>query len=315
MKMNSVKSLFLFLLCATTTQSYAACFFTLPSAVINYTVSETDFSAVNYSLNLSRGHSNDSKCNTFLVGFSKGQSSSYNRVARNSSNGTTIPYNLYKTSSSTTMLRSIDDSSSLSQVLNGTISRNSSVSVDYFFKIGSLSNSYLTRAGLYRDTITMKLDAGGLDEFSNEVRNTLQVNINVPKIASLSLVSNGAAFDSSATNKTLDFGELTENEEMSFDVIVLSNAGYNLSVSSTNRQVLQLQGAGATSQSQINYKFYANSSLKNISSTSPVSIMTGSGVTPIQGTRIPIKVVIQSVTGKDPGTYQDYVTFTIATTE
>jgi spore coat protein U-like protein len=79
--------------------------------------------------------------------------------------------------------------------------------------------------------------------------------------------------------------------------------------------VLQLQGAGTTTQSQINYNFYANSSLKNISSTSPVSIMTGSGVTPTQGTRIPIKVVIQSVSGKDPGTYQDYVTFTIATTE
>jgi hypothetical protein len=298
-----------------TTQILAACFYTLPSAVINYTVSDTDTSSVNYSLNLSRGNPNDPKCDNFLIGFSQGQSNSYSRVATNSGNGTTIPYNLYKTSSSTTMLRRIEDSSSLSQILNGTIAKNSSVNVDYYFKIGSLSTTSLTRAGLYKDTITLALNSGDLVDFSAEITNTLQVNILVPKMASLSLVNNGAAFDSAATNKTLDFGELTDNEDMSFDVIVLSNAGYNLSVSSTNGQLLKLQGAGSTTQSQINYNFYANSNLKDISSSSPVSIMTGSGVTPTQGTRIPVKVVIQSVTGKDPGVYQDYVTFTIATTE
>lgn len=296
-------------------QSFAACFYSLNAPSVNYTFSDNDSSAVEQTLTLNRGNSNDSKCDTFLVGFSQGGASSYNRRAVNTANGSTFPYNLYKTNNSTTMLKRVEDASSLSQVLNGAVARNGSTSLSYFFKPGSLSNSNLTRAGLYKDTISLDIQSGDLNDLSAEANNTLQVNINVPKLASLSLVNSGDSYDSNSTNKTLDFGELSENEDMTFDIIVLSNAGYNLSVSSLNRQVMQLQGAPPRTSSQINYQFYANSSLKNISSSSPVSIMTGSGVTPVQGARIPVKIIIQSVTGKDPGIYQDYLTFTIATTE
>ncbi len=305
-------SALLFLMSA---QSFAACFFSLTANSINYTVSETNSGAVEYEVVLNRGNTNDSKCDTFLVGFSEGGAANYNRMATNSLNGITIPYNLYKTSNSTTMLKRIEDSSSYSQVLNGNIGRNGSANLNYFFKLGNLSNSSLTRGGLYKDTINLTVDSGDFDLLADEASTTLQVNINVPKMASLSLVNSGGAFDASSTNKTLDFGELSENQDLSFDVIILSNAGYNLSVSSLNKQVMQLQGATPASSNQISYLFYANSSLKNISSSNPISIVSGSGVTPVSGTRVPVKVVIQSVTGKDPGIYQDYLTFTIATTE
>lgn len=305
-------SALLFLMSA---QSFAACFFSLTANSINYTVSETNSGAVEYEVVLNRGNTNDSKCDTFLVGFSEGGAANYNRMATNSLNGITIPYNLYKTSNSTTMLKRIEDSSSYSQVLNGNIGRNGSANLNYFFKLGNLSNSSLTRGGLYKDTINLTVDSGDFDLLADEASTTLQVNINVPKMASLSLVNSGGAFDASSTNKTLDFGELSENQDLSFDVIILSNAGYNLSVSSLNKQVMQLQGATPGSSNQISYLFYANSSLKNISSSNPISIVSGSGVTPVSGTRVPVKVVIQSVTGKDPGIYQDYLTFTIATTE
>lgn len=295
--------------------AWAGCFFSLSTPSINYTVNAEDLSAVNYSFNISRGNSEDTKCNTFLIGISKGGASSYNRLARNSSTGETIPYNLYKTNSSTTMIRRIEDASSLSQLLDGSINRNSSKMVDYFFKLGSLSNSSLLRGGTYRDLVAVTVDSGDKEDLNNEVTNTLEININVPKMASLSMVSSGSPYDPSKANMTLDFGELTENEEMSFDVIVLSNAGYNLSVASANKQSMALQSSSPSPQTQIGYQFYANNSLKNLSSSTPVSIMTGAGVTPVQGTRIPIKVVIQSVIGKDPGLYQDYITFTIATTE
>lgn len=295
--------------------SFAACFYSLNAPSINYTLSGNETSSVEHTLTLNRGNSNDTKCDTFLVGFSQGGASNYNRTAVNSLNGATLPYNLYKTATSMTMLRTVEDASSLSQVLNGSVTRNGSVNLSYFFKPGSLSSSTLTRAGLYKDTLSLDVQSGDLNDLSAEAINTLQVNINVPKLASLSLVNSGDSYDSNSTNKTLDFGELSENEDMTFDIIVLSNAGYNLSVSSLNRQVLQLQGAPPRTDSQIGYLFYANSSLKNISSINPVSIMTGSGVTSVQGVRIPVKVAIQSVDGKDPGIYQDYLTFTIATTE
>lgn len=310
-----MKSIFACLLISFSWQTFGACFFSLQSTSINYTVSETNTTPVQNEIVLSRGNSNDTKCDTYMIGFSQGGAANYNRVATNPLNGSTLPYNLYKTSNSTTMLRRIEDASSMSQVLSGSITRNASVEAEFYFRLGNLSTSSLTRAGLYKDTITMTVDSGDLNDLATEATASLQVNINVPKMASLSLVNSGGSFDASSTNKTLDFGELSDNEDLSFDVLVLSNAGYNLSVSSLNRQVMRLQGGAQTPSSQINYSFYANSSLKNISSATPVSIMTESGVTPSQGTRIPIRVVIQSVAGKDPGIYQDYLTFTIATTE
>lgn len=309
--MKKALSALLFLMSAHT---FAACFYSLNANAINYTVTDIN-SPVQFQLNLNRGKSNAQKCGTFIMGISEGIASNYDRMARNPLNNETISYNLYKTSNSTTMLRSINAASSMSQLLSGNVGRNSSTDVNYFFKLGNLSNSALTRGGVYKDTLTIDVDSGDWNLYYPEITGTLQVNINVPKMASLSLVNSGAAYDSASTNKTLDFGELTDNEDLSFDVIVLSNAGYNLSVSSLNQQVMQLQGATPGTANQISYLFYANSNLKNISSPSPVSIMSGSGVTPIYGTRIPVKVVIQSVSGKNPGIYQDYLTFTIATTE
>jgi spore coat protein U-like protein len=310
MKLKSAVLIFLL-----SVQGHAACFFTLRASSINFTVSEANPAPVASALTLSRGNTSDPKCDTYLIGFSEGGAASYNRTAINPVNGATIPYNLYKGINSTTMLRRIEDASSLSQVLNGVIARNTSVDETYYFKLGNLNSFSLTRGGLYKDTLNLTVDSGSGNNFTAESADILQVNINVPKMASLSLVNTGGSFDDSSTAKTLEFGEMKENDEMSFDVIVLSNAGYNLSVSSLNSQKMQLQGRAPTTNSQINYLFYANSKLKNISSSSPISIMTGSGVTPTQGTRVPFKVIIQSVTGKEPGIYQDYLTFTIATTE
>jgi spore coat protein U-like protein len=96
----------------------------------------------------------------------------------------------------------------------------------------------------------------------------------------------------------------------------LSNAGYNLSVSSANNQLLKISGVNS-SAAEIGYDFYSNNTLKNLSASAgtPVNLSSGTGVTPMAGTRIPIKVAIKSVDNKIAGTYQDTVTFTIATTE
>jgi hypothetical protein len=65
------------------------------------------------------------------------------------------------------------------------------------------------------------------------------------------------------------------------------------------------------------YSFLINNQQINLSSSqnSPVIISSGSGVTPPGGAFVSGKAIIQSVDGKNIGTYQDYLTFTILTTE
>jgi spore coat protein U-like protein len=140
----------------------------------------------------------------------------------------------------------------------------------------------------------------------------MYVYINVAKFTSLSLVDTGSAYDPAQTAKTLDFGVLETNEEMQFDVRIVSNAGYVLKVSSANNGILKrTDGTGVLSQ--IAYDFYANNSKKTLTSsaTSPVTIASATGKTPAGGAQIPVKVVIKSVENKNPGTYQDYITLTV----
>jgi spore coat protein U-like protein len=145
----------------------------------------------------------------------------------------------------------------------------------------------------------------------------MNIFIVVSKFTSISLVDSGGSYDPTQTSKTLDFGELTTGEELSFDVRVASNAGYRLKISSANNGHLKRIGA-IESTSQIDYTFYSNGTQIGLSNSSgsPVTIASGSGVTPAQGVRVPIRVVIGTVDStKDPGTYQDYITLTTISTD
>ncbi len=298
-------------------KTFAACGYSLSAPAIIYTASDIN-PRTSYPVTLSRTNTGGSSCKNFTIGFSKGGANSYNRRATNSLVGATLAYNLYKTATSTSSLRLLTDASSNAQLLSGTIAKNSSTPLNYYFALGSIGSVATVRAGIYQDLITLEARSGTyLDDKGPEASQTLPISIIIPKIASLSLVNTGGVYDSASTSKTLDFGELATNEELSFDVIVLSNAGYQLSVSSANNQIMKLSGSSSSTDTQINYNFYANSILKNLatSATSAVLLSNGTGVTPAQGARVPIKVVIQSVDDKVEGVYQDYLTFTVATTE
>jgi hypothetical protein len=252
------------------------------------------------------------------MGFSRGGSSNYNRMATNSSNGTSLSYNIYKTNNTTNILKTLDDATSTNQVLVGTINKNETKTFAYYFTLGALGTSTLPRAGTYTDTVLIAAYPGILNATDSlEITNNLAVSITIPKNISISLINSGGDYDATATTKTLDFGELTEGEELGLDVRVLSNAGYQLSVSSANNQVLQLVGSTASTDTQIGYDFYFNGVAKNLSTSkaAPVTLVTGSGATAPQGVAFPIRVVIKTVDNKTFGTYQDYITFTVATTE
>jgi hypothetical protein len=116
--------------------------------------------------------------------------------------------------------------------------------------------------------------------------------------------------------KILDFGELVANQELGFDIRMISNAGFQLKISSANNGSMNISGS-TDINSRIAYHFLINNQIVNLSNsqTSPVIIANGSGVTPSGGAVVAARAVIQSVDQKSYGIYQDYVTLTIITTE
>lgn len=314
-----MKNLFsLIVLCAylVSYKTWANCHFELSLPSVSYTVTDIN-PTVSQNFSLYR-HSGGPDCDNYTLGFSKGNSSTYNRVATNALSGATINYNIYKTSAAATPLQKLADASSINQVLSGAIDKKETLSLEYYFKLDNLSSTSIARGGVYTDTLQVEASPGVFsDAEAPESTYPLVVNIVVPKNISISLVDSGAVHDGASTSKVLDFGELTENEEMAFDVRVVSNAGFSLSVSSSNNQQLEIDGGANGGNGRIAYDFYSSNTAKNLStsSTSPVAIGSGSGSTPAQGVGIPVRVVIKSVENKLSGTYKDYVTFTVATTE
>ncbi|MBY0413336.1 MAG: spore coat U domain-containing protein [Bdellovibrionales bacterium] len=291
---------------------FADCDYALTTPVFSYSVGDSN-PTVPGTITINRNKSGASACSNFFLAFTRGWAGNYNRRALNLLNGDLIYYNLYKNSNTTGVLKEPSDITSTNEVLFGTITKDETKSLTYYFTLAPISSSVPPRAGTYIDVIQVQAYSGLYTNINAyEGYRDLYVYINISKFVSLSLVDSGAVYDSAQTSKTLDFGELTQDEQMSFDVRILSNAGYILKVSSSNNGLLKrVDGTG--SKSEIAYDFYASNSKKSLSSSasSPVTIASGTGRTPSGGAQIPIKVVIKSVDDKDPGTYQDYVTLSV----
>lgn len=294
-------------------ESFAACDYDLTVPTFSYGVGDTN-PTVSGTVRVTRNQSNAAVCNNFFLAFTKGWAGNYNRRGYNITTWVGyLYYNLYKNSNATGVLKEPNDISSTNEVIFGTIAKNETKDLNYYFALNPIDASSPPSAGTYYDVVQVQIYSGTYTNINAyEGYRDLYVYLNVSKFISLSLVDTGGAYDANQTSKTLDFGELEENEQLGFDVRIVSNAGYILKVSSANNGLLKRIG-GSGSKSEISYDFYANNSKKSLSSSasSPVTIASGTGKTASGGAQVPIKVVIKSVDDKDPGTYQDYVTLSV----
>lgn len=295
------------------TAALAACDYDLSVPTFSYSVGDNN-PTVSGTVSITRNQSNSAVCSNFFLAFTRGWAGSYNRRGMNITTWQGfLYYNLYKNSNATGVLKEPSDISSVNEVIYGTIAKNETKNLTYYFALNPIDANSPPSAGTYYDVVQVQVYSGTYTNINAyEGYRDLYVYMNVSKFISLSLVDTGGAYDASQTSKTLDFGVLEEAEQLGFDVRIVSNAGYILKVSSGNNGVLKRIG-GSGSNSEIAYDFYANNSKKSLSSsaTSPVTIASATGKTPSGGAQVPIKVVIKSVDGKDPGTYQDYVTLSV----
>jgi hypothetical protein len=292
---------------------FADCQYSLSTPTFTYSIGDSN-PTTSGAVSIARTGNNSSSCRNFFLAFTKGWAGNYNRRAQNLSNGNLIYYNIYKFNNTSGVLKETNDINSVNEVLYGTISKNQSIDLSYYFTLGSLSAGSPPSSGTYLDVVQVQAYSGTYTNINRyEGYKDLYIYLNVAKFVSLSMVDTGGAYDANSVSKTLDFGELEENESLSFDVRIVSNAGYILKISSANNgQLLRVGGSG--SKSLIPYSFYASGSNKSLtsSSASPVTIASGTGKTAAGGAVVPIKVTIGSMgTSKDPGTYQDYLTLSV----
>jgi hypothetical protein len=223
----------------------------------------------------------------------------------------TAPYQLYRSFPYVDVLKDISDAVVSSDVISSSFPENagSIQNVDTYRAV--LGNTSGVPVGIYFDTVTIRLYEGTLSSYSLQDTTTVFFWYSSTRSTDLSLVSTGSAFNAAATNMSLDFGTMYTGESRAFDIIVMTNAGYSLSMSSQNGGKMQHT---SLSTGSVPYALTVNSNTVSLGSGNTV-VATGSGASPAGGTRVPVIVTIGSLGNSVSGDYRDSVTVTVQTTE
>ncbi|AGH96178.1 spore coat protein U domain-containing protein [Pseudobdellovibrio exovorus] len=253
-----------------------------------------------------RRDDNNTNCNFFVV-FENGGASSYvNRSL--SSGGDEYPVQIYKDAGRTQIIKSLNEASSLSDTLSGTFS-GSNDTTEVYYRPYIDPNTYL-RFGQYSQNFVIKLYQGDLSSPNLQNTSSVTLSFNQSRKVDLSLVGTGAAFNPFSVSQSLNFGNLEEGATRSVDLVLGYNAGYKISVSSTNAGRIHNDQKSTT----IPYTLTLNGSSVSLQ-PSPSMVLSASGVSPTGGQRIPIAVTIGNMTGAAAGTYTDTITFTVSSAD
>ena len=251
-------------------------------------------------------------CNYFLtVGYGGAADFSGRRIAQGAY---TIPMNIYKDVAHTQIVKDIPAATADTDVIVGNISGGASTSDSTYYPQLGTAPTY-NKFGNHTDSFVIKLYEGSITA-AHTVKNLQTVTFNyfMPRVVDLSLVNTGGTFNIADTTQSMSFGNLVAGASQSFDIVLKYNAGYNVKLSSNNNGNLKHAALSDT----VPYAITVNSVPVNLagSSTTPVSVASGAGVSSSTGLVLPSTVTIGALGTARSGTnYTDVITFTVISTE
>ena len=165
-------------------------------------------------------------------------------------------------------------------------------------------------AGIYRDRLTLTLYRGDLQDFTPEDRLEVGFLAKVPRIANLSIVASGAPFGSAALER-LDLGELEKGAEFAFDLLLRSNADYEMTLQSDNGNVLFRDGSAGGPRDRVPYRLQIGGAAIDLSGGHAVAFphAGGSGTPGVE--RLSGRVTVGRVGNATAGIYRDAITVVV----
>lgn len=296
-------------------QAQAACGLSLSASNVNITWSLNFTSiAVQMTINKSLVDACD-----FGIGISKGGGASY-ATRTGTDSAKVIRYQIYNSNTLTNIVKDVPDITSANDVIQGGFASGTNLTqnVLYYLEVpyNLATTPTMVSAGTYTDSYTINIYEGSDPlAFTTPVDTAaVSLTITVDKLIELSLVDSGGSFQVASTNRSIDFGTLSQGQASAFDLRVRTNAGFNVTFSSANDGRLK----HTTQNSYVPYNLYVNAVLLNMSSSNatPVVGLSGSGQTALSGLAYPLRLVIGSLTGASlSGSHSDQITITATTTE
>lgn len=247
-------------------------------------------------------------CKSFFVAMDNGGAGSYStRVIQ--SNMQTYPIQFYKDAARNQVLKS-EFEGTPSEVLFGTFAGGTSTfNTVYYAYLDATTNQYIG-AGNYNKNFTLKLYEGDFNNRTLRDTKVVQFAFTQYKSIDISLISTGSAFNVTDTTQSIDFGNLTEGATRGFDIVLLYNAGYSVSMSSTNAGKLK----HSTEKKFVPYSLSVDGIPVALTNAATV-VKSASGISTPNGTRLPVTVKIGNLTDSTPGTYTDTVMVNVSSVE
>jgi spore coat protein U-like protein len=259
-------------------------------------------------LKVSRNNTNHG-CDYFFT-FSRGSSSSY--ASRTMVKGSDeVPYQLYRTFPYSDVLKDLGDAVSNSDVIANTFPDDAGSQQNIESFRATLGTVTYPPVGFYMDSVVIRLYEGTLSSYVLRSSTTVLFQYSATRSIDLSLVASGAAFDQNSTSRTLDFGEMYPGETMGFDIVLKTNAGYSISMQSQNGGAMRHV---SVSNGQVPYAMSVGGATVSLGSGSP-NVKSGSGASPSDGIRIPVRVSVGELSNSVSGNYRDVITIAVQTTE
>lgn len=284
---------------------------------LSFTQSQSSYSfntnsAPTLGLTVKRNGTSSITCNWFFT-FSYGAGGSYtNRRIVNGSY--TMPMQIWKDLAQTKVLKDFPDLTATDDVLDGSFpasSGNVQSNASYYPALGAITYQ---RFGTYSDTFTIKLYSGTYNG-TNSLVQTRTVNLDyaMAKKIDLSLVGTGAPFNILSTSQAINFGTLSAGQQQAIDIVLMYNAGYSIKFSSANNG--NLKHSSFADVVPYSMTVLGNPVSLSGSSSFPVTVSSGTGVSAAAGQRFPVVATVGSLGTARAGSYSDTITVTVATTE
>ncbi len=256
----------------------------------------------------------------YFVSAKYGAASSWTTRRLEGSPGDTIPFNIFKTNpaSSDQIIRDQPDVTSTNQILYWPIfavGPGSTQTKTFFTELGTIPAS--TDPGVYTEAITFKLVARPqdppwgdfwtwttVDERAITFRYVVQAELNI------ALVESGNPLDTLDTSELMSFGKLQSGQSEAADIMIDTNMGYRLFLSSMNNGNLKHLDLAQF----VNYSLTVDGTPITLagSSGTPVLISSNPSFSPPTGYRLPTVATIGTLTGTEAaGTYRDTLIMTI----
>jgi hypothetical protein len=256
------------------------------------------------------------------ITFSAGASNDiFNRQLTHANGTDVLNYNLYKSSSMTALLKSVDYYTDLDDVLfyefpSVTVSHKDVIVQRHIHEYAAVfAEDQFVPAGIYTDLIEADLflnwnkDAPDADP-QQPALDSLELNFSVEVLPFLGLsLTTSSTFIPQTESRSMIFGNIENNESHSIQVIAKANVPYSVTASSEHNGHIKHN----LSTELIPYVMSFNGQSVDLSGSSsvPVELVSYPGMTPSTGIAYTMTIGFGSVEGYESGDYQDSISFEI----